>query len=80
MLQWAFSNGNEPSEDLPHIRAALDAVSTDHPIFMYGDDGHHGAANSLALAMATTASGENVEINASTLDDEYAYYQAHDRG
>ena len=41
VLQWAFSSGNEPSDQLPHIRAALDAVSTDHPIFMYGDDGHH---------------------------------------
>lgn len=75
VLQWAFSKGNEPSEALPNIRAALDAVSTEHPIFLYGDDGHHGAANSLALAMATTESGENVPIDASTLEDEYAEYK-----
>lgn len=75
VLQWAFSGGNEPSEDLPHIRAALDAVSTEHPIFMYGDDGHHGAANSLALSMATNADGENVEINAQTLQTDYAYFK-----
>ena len=75
VLQWAFSNGNEPSATLPHIRAALDAVSTENPIFMYGDDGHHGAANSLALSMATNAAGENVEINASTLETAYAYYR-----
>jgi predicted amidohydrolase YtcJ len=75
VLQWAFSNGNEPSEALSHIRAALDAVSTENPIFMYGDDGHHGAANSLALSMATNEAGENVEINASTLQTDYAFYR-----
>jgi predicted amidohydrolase YtcJ len=75
VLQWAFSRGNEPSEDLPHIRAALDAVSTEHPVFLYGDDGHHGAANSLALSMATNADGENVEINAASLENDYAYYK-----
>ncbi|MDH3441369.1 MAG: amidohydrolase family protein, partial [Gammaproteobacteria bacterium] len=75
VLQWAFSGGNEPSDDLPHMRAALDAVSTDHPIFMYGDDGHHGAANSLALSMATNADGENVEINAQTLQTDYADFK-----
>ncbi len=75
VLQWAFAKGNEPSEDLPHIRAALDAVSTEHPVFLYGDDGHHGAANSLALAMATAESGENVPIDATSLEDEYAEYR-----
>ena len=75
VLQWAFSRGNEPSEDLPHIRAALDAVSTEHPVFLYGDDGHHGAANSLALGMATAESGVNVPIDATTLEDEYAEYK-----
>jgi predicted amidohydrolase YtcJ len=52
VLQWAFSSGNQPSKDLPNIRAALDAVSENNPIFLWGDDGHHGAANSAALAMA----------------------------
>jgi predicted amidohydrolase YtcJ len=75
VLQWAFSKDNAPSDELPHIRAALDAVSTEHPVFLYGDDGHHGAANSLALAMATTESGENLPIDATTLENEYAAYQ-----
>jgi predicted amidohydrolase YtcJ len=75
VLQWAFSSGNEPSDQLPHIRAALDAVSTEHPIFMYGDDGHHGAANSLALSLATNDAGENVEINAESLATDYAGYR-----
>ena len=75
VLQWAFSSGNQPSDELPHIRAALDAVSTEHPIFMYGDDGHHGAANSLALSLATNDAGENVEINAESLETDYADYR-----
>ncbi|HEX5787953.1 MAG TPA: amidohydrolase family protein [Woeseiaceae bacterium] len=75
VLQWSFAGGNAPSEELPHIRAALDAVSTEHPVFLYGDDGHHGAANSLALAMATNAAGENVPITAATLATDYADYR-----
>jgi predicted amidohydrolase YtcJ len=75
VLQWSFSGGNQPSENLPNIRAALDAVSTEHPIFLWGDDGHHGAANSLAYSMAINADGENVEINADTLQTDYAYYR-----
>jgi predicted amidohydrolase YtcJ len=75
VLQWAFSSGNEPSEELPHIRAALDAVSTENPIFLWGDDGHHGAANSLAFSMAINEDGENVEVNAETLESDYAFYK-----
>jgi predicted amidohydrolase YtcJ len=75
VLQWAFSQGNQPSADLPHIRAALDAVSTEHPIFLYGNDGHHGAANSLALAMATDDQGNTVPIDARSLDTSYARYK-----
>ncbi|WP_156762692.1 amidohydrolase [Woeseia oceani] len=75
VLQWAFSAGNQPSQDLPHIRAALDAVSTEHPIFLYGDDGHHGAANSLALSLASNEAGETVEINARTLESDYAAFK-----
>jgi len=75
VLQWAFSGGNQPSENLPHIRAALDAVSTEHPIFLYGDDGHHGAANSLALSSATNENGDNIEINAESLQSDYAFFK-----
>lgn len=74
VLQWAFSSGNEPSERLPNIRAALDAVSTEHPIFLWGDDGHHGAANSAALAQARDAAGKVVGLNAATLATEFADY------
>jgi hypothetical protein len=74
VLQWAFSSGNEPSERLPNIRAALDAVSTEHPIFLWGDDGHHGAANSVALALATNAAGKVVGLSRATLATEFADY------
>jgi predicted amidohydrolase YtcJ len=75
VLQWAFSGGNQPSLDLPNMRAALDAVSMEHPVFLWGDDGHHGAANSLAFSMARGADGENVELNAASLRSHYADYR-----
>lgn len=75
VLQWAFSSGNQPSERLPTIRAALDAVSTEHPIFLWGNDGHHGAANSAALALAKNAGGKVVGMSAATLATEFAAYQ-----
>jgi predicted amidohydrolase YtcJ len=75
VLQWAFSGGNQPSEQLPNIRAALDAVSTEHPIFLWGDDGHHGAANSAAFAAATNESGETVGLDAESLKGEFAAFQ-----
>jgi predicted amidohydrolase YtcJ len=75
VLQWAFSSGNQPSESLPNIRAALDAVSTEHPIFLWGDDGHHGAANSAALALAKNANGQVVGMSAATLATELAAYR-----
>lgn len=74
VLQWAFSSGNQPSEDLPNIRAALDAVSVEHPIFLWGDDGHHGAANSAALALAKNEEGAVVGISAATLARDFAVY------
>jgi len=74
VLQWAFSGGNQPSEELPNIRAALDAVSTEHPIFLWGDDGHHGAANSAAFALAANEDGDVVGIDAATLGNDFAAF------
>lgn len=74
VLQWAFSAGNQPSEDLPNIRAALDAVSVEHPIFLWGDDGHHGAANSAAFATAKNADGDLPGLSAETLATDFADY------
>jgi hypothetical protein len=75
VLQWAFSSGNQPSDSLPNIRAALDAVSTEHPIFLWGNDGHHGAANSAALATAKNTDGEAVGINNRTLANDFAAFR-----
>jgi predicted amidohydrolase YtcJ len=75
VLQWNFSNGNQPSENLPHMRAALDAVSTEHPIFLWGNDGHHGAANSAAFALAKNEQGEILGISAETLAGEFAAFR-----
>ena len=74
VLQWAFSSGNQPSEDLPNIRAALDAASTELPIFLWGNDGHHGAANSAAFARARNESGEIIGVSAATLASDFADY------
>ncbi|GAB3111600.1 amidohydrolase [Aestuariicella hydrocarbonica] len=72
--QWAFTQGNEPSDEYPTLRAALDAVSTDSPIFLKGNDGHHAAANSAALATAKNKAGDVVGINVDTLDRDFAEY------
>lgn len=71
---WNFAEGNQVSERYPNLRAALDAVSSDHPIILWGNDGHHGAANSLALATARDAQGNTVGLSAATLATVFAEY------
>ena len=75
VLQWNFSQGNEPSADFPTMRAALDAVSLEHPVFLWGNDGHHGAANSAAFALAKNQAGEVVGLSAETLEGEFAEFK-----
>lgn len=74
VLQWNFSENNRPSELLPNMRAALDAVSLEHPVFLWGNDGHHGAANSAAFAQAKNGEGQVIGMNAETLKGEFAEY------
>ena len=74
--QWSYTSGNEPSEALPTVRAALDAVSTRHPIMLLGNDGHHGAVNSYALSLATDKYGNQVGLSAATLAKEFSDYSA----
>jgi len=69
---WNFSEGNQTSERLPNLRAALDAVSTDNPIILWGNDGHHGAVNSAALARATDSQGQTVGLSKQTLETTFA--------
>jgi predicted amidohydrolase YtcJ len=73
--QWSFTQGNEPSERHPTLRAALDAASTRHPILLRGDDGHHAAANSRALERARDEAGREVGLSARTLAGEFAGYR-----
>ncbi|MGH1373136.1 MAG: amidohydrolase [Cellvibrionaceae bacterium] len=73
--QWAFTQGNEPSAKYPTLRAALDGVSTEVPVFLLGNDGHHAAVNSAALATAKNSKGETVGINATTLKTEFSDYR-----
>ncbi len=72
---WSFSEGNQVSAKLPDLRTALDAVSTEHPIILWGNDGHHGAANSLALATAADAQGNKVGLSAATLATVFTEYK-----
>ena len=69
---WNFSNGNEASEQLPNLRAALDAVSNEHPIILWGNDGHHGAVNSRALQLAQDAEGQVVGLSADSLNGVFS--------
>ena len=70
--QWNFTSGNQPSAANPTFRAALDHASADHPVVLLGNDGHHGAFNSLALARAKSGSGAVVGYSRATLKGEFA--------
>lgn len=74
--QWNFSMGNEPDARYPTLRAALDAVSTEHPIMLRGNDGHHGAANSLALSRARGPDGTVIGYSRQTLAKEFSDIRA----
>ena len=73
--QWDYTGGNQPDPTHPTLRAALDAASTQVRIQLLGNDGHHGAFNSLALAQAKNAKGQVVGLSAGTLAHEFAAYR-----
>jgi hypothetical protein len=70
--QWNFSNNNQPDSAHPTLRAALDLASHRHPIQLLGNDGHHGAFNSMALARAKNAKGERIGFTRATLATDFA--------
>jgi predicted amidohydrolase YtcJ len=72
--QWNFSNGNQPDAAHPTLRAALDLASKEVPIQMLGNDGHHGAFNSVALARAKSKKSTQVGLSRATLSKEFAKY------
>jgi predicted amidohydrolase YtcJ len=73
--QWNYTTGNQPDAAHPTLRAALDAASTQVQIQLFGNDGHHGAFNSLALAQAKNTKGEIIGLSKQALAGEFAAYQ-----
>lgn len=74
---WEYGGGNQADPAHPTLRAALDAASTTNPIVMTGWDGHHGAYNSAALALAKNAKGEVVGYSKKTLATDFAQYKTY---
>ncbi len=72
---WEYGGGNQADPAHPTLRAALDAASTKHPIAVTGWDGHHGAFNSTALALAKNAKGETVGYSKATIARDFAAYK-----
>jgi predicted amidohydrolase YtcJ len=72
--QWNFSNGNQPDAAQPTLRVALDLASKEVPIQLLGNDGHHGAFNSAALARAKNQKGVQVGLSRATLAKDLAKY------
>ena len=73
--QWSYTAGNQPDAQFPTLRAALDAASTKVEIQLLGNDGHHGAFNSLALAHARNTKGQTIGLSKATLAGEFAEYK-----
>ena len=73
--QWNYTDGNQPDAHHPTLRAALDAASTKVRIQLLGNDGHHGAFNSVALAQGKNAKGRIVGLSKATLAGEFAQYR-----
>jgi predicted amidohydrolase YtcJ len=75
VAQWNFSNGNQPDAAHPTLRAALDLAAGDWPVQLMGNDGHHGAFNSTALALAKNAKGQAVGLSKATLASDFTAYR-----
>lgn len=73
--QWNYTTGNEPDRDFPTLRVALDKAGPRVQIQLLGNDGHHGAFNSLALAAAKDAAGRVVGISKATLATDFRRYR-----
>jgi len=72
---WNYTDGNQPDPQHPTLRAALDAASMKVRIEVLGNDGHHAAYNSLALAQARNAQGRVIGLSKATLAGEFARYK-----
>ena len=65
--QWSPYDGNTPTATYATLLAALDAVAPNNPVILAGVDGHAGAYNSQALALAEDKDGNVVGFNPTTL-------------
>jgi predicted amidohydrolase YtcJ len=70
--EWDFMHGNQPDPEHPTLRAALDAGTTLNPVHLLGNDGHHSAFNTLALADARNAGGKVVGLSRATLATDFS--------
>jgi predicted amidohydrolase YtcJ len=73
--QWDHITGNQPDADFPTLRAALDKASSGQQVQLLGNDGHHGAFNSLALASAKNTAGRTIGLSKASLETEFAAYK-----
>jgi predicted amidohydrolase YtcJ len=72
VYQWNYTDGNQPDAELPTLRAALDRASPQVLIEVLGDDGHHNAYNTAALASARNRAGRVVGFSKATLATDFA--------
>jgi hypothetical protein len=73
--QWDHIGGNQPDAEFPTLRAALDKASSGQQIQLLGNDGHHGAFNSVALASAKNAAGRTIGLSKASLESDFAAYR-----
>ena len=71
---WNYTDGNQPDADHPTLLATLDKASRTIPIQLLGNDGHHSAFNSAALALAKNAKGEKIGLSRATLASDFGAY------
>jgi predicted amidohydrolase YtcJ len=74
VYQWNYTGGNEPDRVFSTLRAALDRAAPDNPVELFGNDGHHGAYNSLALAKAKNKAGQTVGLTKASMAGDFAEY------
>jgi predicted amidohydrolase YtcJ len=72
--QWDYIAGNQADPDFPTLRVALDKASSGQQVQLLGNDGHHGAFNSLALASAKNAAGRTIGLSKASLETDFAAY------
>ncbi len=72
---WSIAYGNTPDAEYPTLRAALDRAAPDNPVYLMGDDGHHAAFNSAAMALAVNAQGHRVGLSRATLASDFSKYR-----